>query len=143
MDVRKLFGEVDMIDADKERKIIAWIERGTESHTVSTDSIMVMLNVKERELRAVVEKYRQSGMLIAEGKDGGYYLAKNWNEYEYTFNKRVGFALRMLCTHYNVRKQFLKMNNSDLFAQAVQADKIEMVVNYIHQLGLDREVTTN
>jgi predicted DNA-binding transcriptional regulator YafY len=118
----------------KERRILAMMELASNENSAKTEVIIAMFNVKERQLREMVEKYRIAGLLICVGKGGGYFIARSWQEYRDTFKRNCNLAISALKTQYRARKQFQRAHQPTIFDDPDQDERLDLILAQIAEL---------
>ena len=123
------------ISIQKERRILAMMELASYDHSSKTEVIMAMFNVRERDLRQMVEKYRVAGLLICVGKGGGYFIARDWQQYKDTFKRNCNLAISALKTQYRARKQFYHDHQQPtIFDDPDQDERLDLILAQIADL---------
>jgi hypothetical protein len=89
----------DIEEHSKILTILEVINKHGEENPVSSECLMQMFGLSERQLRQVISiarsKYAAS---IAAHPNGGYYRAMTWEQYKRTFCQRIGQALAEIQT---------------------------------------------
>ena len=100
------------------------IRQADRAHAVATLTLMGVLGISERVVRGWIEYARSQGMPIAKGPAGGYYFAKNWQDFEETFRKNCHQALTTLHTMSVLRHNLARQQQLTIFDTQMEFDEL-------------------
>lgn len=115
---------IDEIFLRKYTRMLELIREADREHAVSTAILMRVLGISERIVRGWVEYARSQGMPIAKGPAGGYYFARNWQEFAETFHKNCNQALTTLHTMSIIRRNLAHHEQLNIFDTQTEFDEL-------------------
>lgn len=137
--------EIKNIDRTKLLNLLEYINKHTAENPASTQSVMELFNLSERQLRMYIAYARKEfHASIATHGTGGYFRATGWEQYKRTFHQRMNQAIAEIITQNAVRKSLKNDLSPTLFDQDFSTefdDLIDFVEDFNQTMDQKSEQT--